>query len=496
MPRGGGVRGSRIGGFSTGGFRGGGFRGGPVGFRTSTIRSSGRPFGRTGATRTVSRPPTGPYHHNYYRPRRRYYGYWYYPWYRRFWYSPFWAGYYYRPWYYSPAYIGGGIVISIILALIILPIFGVAFAFPFDNADPSGRVNYRSTETLYYNEYWYEYEYIQAGNRITYSIQSSPSFISFALWDQPFENFPTISKNGTISDTIDDILLNEYEYWTTFLRPGSSIEYEYNASENIDFFIADASDLYIWNQFGNPTFFVEKLNMNGSSGVFNINVAKDYYLVWYNEDAVSVDVTYNINYTAANVIDLTQADFYNLTVNSISQTEIIVPRDGQWYFYIYFDPMDSPEETTSITFDVTYETGISSRIKWISIQPILIIIIVVIIIIIIAAFLARKGQKKAKEKRIGINTQTKTVAGKTKETIQKASPYKGATPSKRECLRCGAELKPNQQFCHVCGGKVEGRKVVSSSEVTPSESKTCIYCGNSVNQEDKYCTYCGTKIGT
>ena len=236
--------------------------------------------------------------------------------------------------------------------------------------------------------------------------------------------------------------------------------------------------------------------MNESSGVFNINVAKDYYIVWYNEDAESIDVTYNINYTAANVIDLTQADFYNLTVNSIAQTEIIVPRDGQWYFYIYFDPMDSPEETTSITFDVTYETGISSSSKWISIQPILIIIIVVIMIIIIGAFLARKGQKKAKEKRIGINTQTKIVSGETKESIQKVSPYKGITPSKRECLRCGAELTPNQQFCHVCGGKVEGRKIVSSFEVTPSESDTCIYCGNSINQGDKYCTYCGTKIGT
>ncbi|GAH06062.1 unnamed protein product, partial [marine sediment metagenome] len=39
-----------------------------------------------------------------------------------------------------------------------LPLFGVAMWFPFSNGDANGDVNYRSTETLYFNEYWYEYE--------------------------------------------------------------------------------------------------------------------------------------------------------------------------------------------------------------------------------------------------------------------------------------------------------------------------------------------------
>ncbi|GAI74085.1 unnamed protein product, partial [marine sediment metagenome] len=39
--------------------------------------------------------------------------------------------------------------------------------------------------------------------------------------------------------------------------------------------------------------------------------------------------------------------------------------------------MLSPEETTSITFDVSYDTGVTSTERWVSIQPILITIIVV-----------------------------------------------------------------------------------------------------------------------
>lgn len=495
MPRGGGSRGSRIGGFSGGGFRGGGFRGGSASFRSSAIRSSGRPFGRTGATRTISRSPSGPYRHGYYRPRRRYYGYWRYPWYRRFWFSPFWAGYYYRPWYFSPAYIGGGIVIAILLALIILPLAGVAFAFPFDNADPTGTVNYRSTETLYFNEYWYEYEYIEQGGEMTYSIQSSPSEVSFAIWDQPFENFPTTTEKGNDNFTFQNIEQNEYSYWTNFLRTGSSIEYAYNASDDVNFFITDANDFYLWNQNENPTFYVDKNNLNESQGTFSINEAKDYYLVWYNEDSNAVDVTYEVNYSAKGVIDLTQADIYNLSITNINQETFEIPNAGDWYFFIYFDPMDSPEEITQITFDVTYETGVTAQNKWISVQPILIAVIFIIGIIIIAAYFARRSQKKAKEKKMGLKAKAAKSAKTTEDSKAKISPYKAKGETKNKCLRCGAQLKPQAKFCHICGGKVEGRKVATTTEYTPTESDTCSFCGNTIKSEDKFCTYCGTKIG-
>ncbi len=118
MPRGGGGGGFRGGGFSGGGFSGGfsgsSFRGSSGSFRVGSVRSSGRPFGRTGATRTVSRPSTGPYRHTYYRPRSSYWGYYgnyYRPWYWRWWHYPRFWGYYHRPWYYSPVYIGGGLIL-------------------------------------------------------------------------------------------------------------------------------------------------------------------------------------------------------------------------------------------------------------------------------------------------------------------------------------------------------------------------------------------------
>ena len=202
MPRGGGG-GFRGGGFSGGGFRGGGFggRGGFGGGYRGGGSRGGTPFGRTGARRTVTGGRRGPYSHHRYYPRRRYYRYWHMPWYRRWWYSPYWAGYWRRPWYYSPAYIGGGVAFTVLMLLVVLPILGVAFWYPFSDADTNGNVNYRSTEYLYYNEYWYEYEYIDGSGQISYSVQSTTSDISFAVHNQPFSSLPKIDRPGSITGT-------------------------------------------------------------------------------------------------------------------------------------------------------------------------------------------------------------------------------------------------------------------------------------------------------
>jgi len=263
MPRGGGGGGIR-GGSMGGGFRGGGFRGGAGSFRGGG-RTSGVPFGRTGSTRIVSRSPSGPYRHTYSRPRRSYYGYGR-PWYRSWWYSPMWTGYYYRPWYYSPMYMGGGIIIAIVFSLILLPVLGVAIWFPFSSADNSGYVTYRSTETIYFNEYWYEYGNIKADNEITYSIQSYSSNITFAIWDNSFENLPRTTKNGGDANNIH-LTNEEYQYYTIYLRPGSSLTYNFNASSSIDFFIADGSDMYEWNTGGSPVFYVDDSNTVTGNGV-------------------------------------------------------------------------------------------------------------------------------------------------------------------------------------------------------------------------------------
>ncbi|MFX0076508.1 MAG: hypothetical protein ACFE96_13785, partial [Candidatus Hermodarchaeota archaeon] len=407
MPRGGGFRGGgfRGGGFRGGGigggFRGGGFRGGGFGggFRPP-YSGGGRPFGRTGANRIVSRSPRGPYTHRYYRPHRMYYRppWWYHrPWYWRWWYSPWWAGHYYRPWYYSPVYVGGGILFVIIFALVILPVAGVAFWYPFTSADVNGTVNYRSTETLYFNEFWYEYEYIEDGQLIEFTVQSTPSNITFALWNQPFENLPTTNKPIDImnSISINPLSFDTWAEWL-FLRAGSSITYDYNSSDNLDFFIADAWDFYNWNQGGSPSFPVSVLNNDQGNGTYIVPATQDYYIVWYNEAGPIIDVDYTINYNAVNVPDFTSTEDYE-NVDYVSDT-FSVTSTGNWYFFVYFDPMNSPEESTTITFDVTFNTGVTYQERWLSVQWILIIVLVVIVIILIAAVVARRGQKKLKLK--------------------------------------------------------------------------------------------------
>ena len=101
-------------------------------------------------------------------------------------------------------------------------------------------------------------------------------------------------------------------------------------------------------------------------------------MVWYNEGGSNVNVQFTVDYIATNVVDFSAAEYYIEAVDYVAETTITVPNDGNWYFFVYFDPMNSIEESTSITFDVSYTTGVSSADRWISIQPILIAVIVIV----------------------------------------------------------------------------------------------------------------------
>ena len=503
MPRGGGGGfgggGFRGGGFGGGGFRGGGFRGGSFGGRGGYGRPSGRPFGRTGASRITSRSPSGPYSHRGYRPHRRYYrpALWYHrPWYYRMWYNPMWAGHYYRPWYYSPMYVGGGITLIVALALIILPIAGVAFMFPFSDADANGYVTYRSTEILNYNEFWYEYEYIEQGNDITINtVQSSLADINFGIWNHPFESLPTRTFTTSEIGQFNVQSGGSYEYLWFFLRPGSSIAYDFNSSGLLDFFIGDYDDVYSWNQGGSPIFYIDKSNTNDETGSIAITSADDYYVVWYNDGISNIDVDFTVDFTESGVKDFTAADFYVNETTDINPQSFTVPDSGNWYFFIYFDPMNSPVDSTSITFDVSYDTGKSSSDRWGDIRWILIIVLSVVVILLVAALIARRGQKKLKLK----SPSTATIIPKSTSTtvptpMSKVSPYKQVPTTKLKCIRCGASLHSDSKFCIKCGGKVEGRQIGTSTLITKSTAKTCSFCGSKLSGIDKFCKWCGTKI--
>jgi flagellar basal body-associated protein FliL len=372
----------------------------------------------------------------------------------------------------------------IILALIILPIAGVAFMFPFSNADANGYVNYRSTETLYFNEFWYEYENVESGS-IDYEITSFSSDLTFIIWNSPFENLPTTTEYRNAVDSIT--LTNITEFWTEwwFLRPNSIIDYEFNASSQLDFFIASGAQLYLWDQELSTSFYVDIENTLQGSGSFMVDDAQDYYAVWYNDGVSSVDVDYTINYTATDVIDLTGIHSEDVLEGITLSDSYTVPSPGNWYFFVYFDPMVSPEESTTITFDVTYNTGVSSRDRWLDVQWILIIVLVVVIVILLAAVVARRGQKKLKLKEPE-KKQTKT------------SPYKVTTaevPEKiKKCKRCKAQLKRDSKFCPNCGGKIEGRQVGTPSITTPATAKSCSLCGSKLTGTEQFCKWCGTKV--
>ncbi|MFX0042057.1 MAG: zinc ribbon domain-containing protein [Candidatus Hodarchaeota archaeon] len=507
MPRGGGFRGGgfRGGGFRGGGFRGGGFRGGGFrggGFRGGGFRPSGRPFGRTGATRIVSRSPRGPYSHSMYRPRRYYYRPWWWyhrPWYYRWWYSPWWAGHYYRPWYYSPMYIGGGISFLILMALILLPAFGVAFLYPFSDADINGYVNYSASEDLLPNQFWWESENIEAGNDITYDIDSSIANINFGISDHSFGSLPFISLNHTEIGSVT-LIYNQYEYAWMFLRPGSIINFDFNASDQIDFFIADLDNLDEWDRYQSPTFEYSINDITEDSGMLIINRAHYYYVVWYNDELSPVDVDFTVNFTMTDVVDFTDADFYIIDTNSVIGTYNVL-NSGNWYFFIYFEPMNFDPwffgtTITRIDFDVSYDTGITSVDRWLEVSPILIIVVVVVVILIIAAVIARKGQKKLKSKAPPKPVAPTEPAAPTEPTkpMTPTIPIKEAPPSTHKCIRCGATHSPDAQFCPNCGGKIQGRQLGTPSVTTPAMSKTCSYCGSKLMEKDKFCKWCGTKI--
>lgn len=495
MPRGGGGGGFRGGGFSgggfSGGFSGGGFRGSSGSFRVGSIRSSGRPFGRTGATRNVSRPSSGPYRHTYYRPRSHYwgwYGYRYRPWYWRWWHYPRFWGYYYRPWYYSPVYIGGSLILLIVLPLIILPILGVAFAYPFGGGISSnGTVNYRSTETLYFNEYWYEYEDVDTNSIIEYDIASSPGIVDFIIWKGNFDSIPT-SLNDT--DHIFDTKIltsNRYEYEWMFLRPGSTIHYNFTATDSIEFFIADTQNIISWEKGQYAYLHEHQTSVVNASGEYDISSAGDFYIVWYNEDGPTVNVDIDVYYEDVEDFNFSgvPSDEYVFEggVDSAVGT-FTVPTDGRWYFFIYFNPIKSPEETMDITFDVTYELGDQASVKaWIGARPWLVFFGVVAVVLIIMAIFNRRKQKEFKT----TASDTPKAQTQSQTVVVQQKP-----PATSECPRCHSPMKATDIYCNACGEKREGRRV--GMQTTTERDGHCDYCGAILPGSAKFCTSCGSRI--
>jgi len=60
----------------------------------------------------------------------------------------------------------------------------------------------------------------------------------------------------------------------------------------------------------------------------------------------------------------------------------------------------------------------------------------------------------------------------------------------QKCGKCGGEIRPQDQFCPICG-TVEKNQTASYEPAPPI---ACPGCGKSVKESDMFCTGCGTRL--
>ena len=515
MPRGGGGfggggfgggRGGGGGGFGGGGFRGGGHRGSSGGFRSGS--SGSHPFGRTGANRNVSRPPRG---NNYYgRHGGRYgrygygrwgYGGYYRPWYgRHYW---FW-GRPYGSWYYSPVYVGGGFILFLLLLLLIIPLIGL-FAVPYP-ASSSQTVTYNDTKTINFNEYWYESEYLSAGNTIDYQAQGQEP-ISFAIWDQSFDKFPVSNTGGNTGSATYSFNVNtneDYQYVTYYLYQGDTLNYNFTLNGDIEFFIADGPNLQRWNNYESAQLIDDSVGSSAKASSFTAPHSQDWYLVWYNSATTGspVTVSVGIQYSISS-IDMSNANVHVLNTYTVTPATFTVPTSGTYYFFIYFDPTTSAAEKTDISFTVVYHKNLTSNDNWKQSSPLITFFVIIIIILLVVAIVQRNNAKKYEKQRKEQETTAQTPST-TSQTAQISSPSgqsvssmttstSGSTGKKR-CQVCGTAYFDTDVYCTSCGTKLIGRDYGVPTKTTPSGSSNCSVCGTHLDPNSRFCPDCGTQV--
>ncbi len=499
---GGGARGG--GGFHGGGARGGG---GPS-FRSSTPHST--PFPRTGAQRTISHGPSGPYFHTpMSHPSSHFY-----PSHHRHWY-----GYGYGTGYYR-----GGSCVGCCVCIVFLIIFASIFAYSglFSGWSFGSNVNYDDTETLYYNDYWSESQYLTSGSQITFSMQSYSAAVTFLISNKSLTSLPTTVVTGKIEDTITlNAKTGSYEYFEyemIYLKAGSVIGYNFDSTNPVDFFITDGDNFNDWYDGYSYSFYRRLTNVKTGTGTYSVLFTQDYYIVWDNPYATTTEVDYEIPYIAAYVYNYSSTLYYKEAVTSIATTTVTVPNDGYWYFYIYFDPLNSPAYSTSVYYDVTFAPSSSSGTSptnWIYVIP---IIIVVVVIIAGLAIGIRRSRAKSRAQTAAGGAPVVTTQPTSFSTVPITSPpvsppTSSNIPSAPEetggavtfstvqeiplprCFTCGAEISPSTEFCPSCGRKQHGRQIGNAGRMTPASARNCSGCGAEIEPGTKFCTFCGMSIG-
>ena len=381
-------------------------------------------------------------------------------------------------------------------------------------------ITYNDTQTIYFNEYWYESDYLSAGNTIDYYVQSKQSPISFAIWDKTFENFGTTpnSKIGSYSYDFTVAPNEDYQYVTFYLYQGDTITYDFSVTNNqiIEFFISDGKQLQKWNNYESSQQYNTYFGSVGASGSFTASHSEDWYLVWYNSGTFqSVDISVTGEYSTSSR-DMSSASVAFENTEVVNQGTFTVPDSGTWYFFIYFDPSFSPAEYTEISFTIVFNKAINSNDKWKLNSPFLTFLALIIIILLIVAVVQRRNARKYEDqKKTATATSSTTTSTGTAQVVSPSTtssstpkpstydaPPSNTTPisqtsyssTKKRCLVCETTYFEGDIYCTSCGTKLIGRDYGVSKTSTPIGSNKCAVCGYNLDPNSKFCRDCGTQV--
>ncbi len=292
------------------------------------------------------------------------------------------------------------------------------------------------------------------------------------------------------------------------------INFNFNSSNSVDFFIANANNFNYWyNDYYYPSFYLTRTGVKTAIGTFTTSSTQDYYFVWHNPYATSTQGNYSISYTAQSAYDYSSTLYHAEAVSSISMTTVTVPNDGLWYFYIYLDPMNSASYSTSVSFDVTYApiSGAGFNISNLT-YVVPIIIIIVVFIACVAIGITRSKAKARAQSGIGVTPVGGTITPPTTfpqeaqppvqfhqkplptESIKLGTTFPTPEVTHATCFTCGAEITPGVQYCRSCGRKQQGRQLEPVNAINPNNVKNCIVCGADLEPGARFCVSCGTPI--
>ena len=353
------------------------------------------------------------------------------PWYAKqykIWGSPF------KKWYKSYLVRGCSIVILIVLLLIIIPSTGLlSIPYPISTTQ---NIQVSQGSTIDFNYYLTKSVYLSKGNTISYSVKGDNPF-SFSIWDQSFNKFP-ISDNRYTGFYNDSFRVENGQFYprVLFLHKGDSIKYIFNTtqplSDSFSFYITNNPDFNSSSSIYTSSTFTKIVN-----GTFISPQSNNYYLLWnYNGKpntlkVVSISIQYNLS-----SINMSGGNLNILHTENIPQNTFIVPKSGNYRFFIFFDPYNESNHFAKwidVSLNIIFHQRLNGNDNWIHVSDFLVVIGIIMLIIVILDFFQHKyAMKFEKAKRLYYSDFSLT----------------------RVCYKCRSNIKKEETYCYQRGAKL------------------------------------------